>query len=99
MSVGEKVTATLKHEKLFSWSIVFDVVVEGGQVFVFYQSAPDVILRILLSEESVAVLKKLRDQIETWMQQEVTLNGTVAERLEKRVVTRTEEVEEWVSVG
>jgi hypothetical protein len=94
------VSGTLKLNKLISWTLNFEIAKEDSEYFVYYY-LPDgkTLLKIKLDSASEALLKQKKKDLMALLNQDVTLSGEVAERWEKRQVTKpAETVEEWVQV-
>jgi len=94
------VSGTLKLNKLISWSLNFEIAKEDSEYFVYYY-LPDgkTLLKIKLDPASEALLKQKKKDLIAFLDQDITLSGEVAERWEKRQVTKpAETVEEWVQV-
>jgi hypothetical protein len=92
------VSGTLKIGQLISWNVVFDIVAEEGDWFIYYY-APDGVsmYKIRLDAASKAALKAKRDQITTFCDQDITLSGDVMETWKKETVTHpSTQTEEWV---
>jgi hypothetical protein len=94
------VSGTLKLNKLISWTLNFEIAKEDSEYFVYYY-LPDgkTLLKIKLDSASEALLKQKKKDLMAFLSQDITLSGEVAERWEKRQVTKPEQrVEEWVQV-
>lgn len=92
------IEATLKLERLISWGIIYEIIVEDQEVYVYYYPNSDKYYRVKLDAQSIATLKEKRQQIIDFLEQEVTLSGEILEQWEKRIVTKTKDVEDWVRV-
>ena len=92
------VSETLKLKELISWHLMYDVEVEGKDVFIYYYSNPATLLKIKLDDASVKALAQKRDTIINFLEQSITLSGTVVEKLELQKRQETKEIEEWVRV-
>jgi len=90
------VTETIKIGRLFSWSRNFNVDHNENVGEIVYYPNPDTELHIELTAKSKQKLKDIRDEVLAIMNREITLEGTVVRRREKRIVLKPEEqVEEW----
>ncbi|MDH5690055.1 MAG: hypothetical protein OEY81_01320 [Candidatus Bathyarchaeota archaeon] len=93
------VKGTIRVGKLFSWSRNFDVDKDENVLRIIYYPNENTELHIQPSEESIAKLKAMRDEIKAIMARSVELEGTVMERWEKQIVTEeARQVEKWVKV-
>jgi len=92
------VSETLKLKELISWHLMYDVEVEGKDVCIYYYSNPTTLLKIKLDDASVKALAQKRDTIINFLEQSITLSGTVVEKLELQKRQETKEIEEWVRV-
>lgn len=94
------VSGTLKLKQLISWSMMFELVRENEEVYIYYYPDAATMLKIKLDKTSMTTLKQKRDQIVAFLEQSVTLSGDVAEKWEKKSVTKpAQTVEEWVRVA
>lgn len=89
------VSATLKLNQLISWYIMFEVVGEDEEFYLYYHPSPDCYFQIRLDAESTVKLKQKRQHIIDFLNQDITLSGVVMQKMRRRTVTREEE-EEWV---
>lgn len=92
------VSKTLKLKQLISWHTVFEIISEDVVNVVYYPN-PNTMIKVQLDKASLDVLKQKKQQITTFLEQEVTLSGNIVERLEKQTKEKTETVEEWVRVA
>lgn len=94
------VTKSVKNKALFSFSCTFNVDKDGGLGQVWVYPDPDTQLLVQLSDDSITLLKQIRQQILTWMEQTHEYTGTVVEKWQKQqVVIPESQVEQFVQVS
>lgn len=93
------VKGTIRIGKLFSWSRNFDVSKGEDVLKIIWYPDENTELHIQPTEESIAKLKAIRDEIKEIMNRTIELEGTVVERWEKQTVTEeAKQVKKWVRV-
>lgn len=92
------VSGTLKLKQLISWHVMYEIVSEDGEIFIYYYPSSDVMLKIKLDKASIELLKKKRQIIIDFLEQKITLSGDIEERWEKQIIHKEEDIEEWVQV-
>lgn len=91
------VQGTIPLHKLIQYSLAIEAVKEDGDWLVYYYPNESTQLKILLDSSSIQLLKQKRDQMLSFLNQEVTLSGEIVERQELETVTYpSRTVEEWV---
>jgi len=92
------VSKTFKLRRLISWHTMLEIISENV-VNVTYYPDENTMVKVLLDKASIDLFKQKKEQIAEFLEQEVTLSGSIIGKWEKRIAEKTEEVEEWVRVA
>ena len=93
------VSQTISRDRLFSWSCIFDRAADGTPSGAVYYYLPDgvTMYKIQLDVASIAQLNSIIAQIQAWMNQSDTWNGTILETWKLQTVTHpATQSQEWV---
>jgi hypothetical protein len=94
-----KVKGTVKIDDLFNWSRAFDVDHDEKITRVIYYPDPNIELHIVPNTETVAKLKAIRDELQAIMNRQLTIEGEIIRRRERRLVTgKATDSIKWVDV-
>lgn len=90
------VSTTLKLKQLISWNILYDIVVEDSEVYIYFWETPSKYHKVKLDANSIQTLKAKRNQIINFLEQSLTLSGEIVETYEKQFVTETKTIEKFI---
>ena len=94
------ITKTIPLSRLISYSLNIDIRNENGDWTLSYTNPEDTdTYRIRLDTASENLLKQKRTQMLAFINQDITLSGTITEHWQKQLTTKTTTIDEWVQVA